>query len=68
MKGAISGGWRSFNHQDWLIELKKTFFSDISEVAKDLHGDHLEFFIELEPIDDDLEGTIAGYQSVKLEG
>lgn len=22
----------------------------------------------MEPIDDDLEGTIAGYQSVKLEG
>ena len=28
----------------------------------------MENFVELEPIDDDLEGTIVGYQSVKLEG
>lgn len=38
-------------------------------MAKVLKGDHLEFFVDsLEPIDDDLEGTIAGYQSFKLEG
>lgn len=29
----------------------------------------MEFFaINLEPNDDDLEGTIEGYQSIKLEG
>jgi hypothetical protein len=38
-------------------------------VANKLKGDHLEFFaINLEPNDDDLEGTIEGYQSIKLEG
>ena len=34
-----------------------------------MSGDHLGFFAtNLEPIDDDLEGTIQGYESVKLEG
>ncbi len=69
VKHAIRAGWSAGIHLPWLIEIKKTFFSEIPEVSKKIHGDHLEFFIEdLEPIDDDLEGTIAGYQSFKLDG
>lgn len=69
IKNAISDGWLSRVHSDWLLELKDRFFKDIHEVANTMTGDHLEFFaLTLEPNDDDLEGTIKGYENVKLVG
>ena len=57
------------SHLEELLEIKKTFFTEISEAAELIKNDHLEFFVmKLEPIDDDLESTIEGYKSVKLEG
>ena len=69
VKEALKAGWLSTVHEDWLLELKPKYFTDIVEASKNLKGDHLEFFaIHLEPIDDDLEATIKGYEGIKLEG
>ncbi len=56
-------------HQKWLLELKKHLFKDIQANAPRLSSEHLEILYNgLEPIDDDLEGTIKGLQSIELEG
>lgn len=59
VKNSIVGGWNHRVHNDKLIELKPLYFKEIEEVGKNLKVDHVEFFVEnLEPIDDDLQGTI----------
>lgn len=69
VKNAIADGWGSEVHAADLLELKPTYFKDIKQVSDKLKGDHFEFFVTtLQPSDDDLQGTIAGYKSIKLEG
>lgn len=57
-------------HLDELTTVYKSkYFNDLPILSKQLLSNHFEFFYQnLKPIDDNLEDTINGYNSIKLEG
>lgn len=69
-KESYVAGWNNRVHLDLLQgTYKAEYFQSIPELSKTLPSVHFEFFYQsCKPIDDDLDGTIAGYETIKLQG
>jgi hypothetical protein len=70
VKESYVSGWNSLVHLQLLQDTYKSrYFSDLPVVSRSLVSNHFEFFYQnLKPIDDDLAGTIANYEKIKLQG
>lgn len=70
VKGYYARGWNNLVHLTELTNIyKEKLVSDIPVVSKTLSLNHFRFFYtNLAPIDDDLEQTIALYESINLPG
>jgi hypothetical protein len=58
-------GWRSKYHEQWLLDLRATYFQDIVTVSETLPYAFFEFFYtELRPVDTDYSTQISLYNNV----
>lgn len=68
-KKTFSAGWAHPIHLAWLKLYKPFYFADIEFLQRSLENNQFEFFYTfLQPIDDDLEENIAGYNQLKITG
>jgi len=67
VKNSISAGWNHSYHKDRLAKYRDRYFKDVQGLIDVLDGDHYEvFYNDFEPIDDDLESQIKGFEQIKF--